>query len=67
MFVPRGKRSLVRAQFDEVVTMLEGSRPAVARMLDEWDSADRLYFIENTMRFLDLIPEEMAHQELTAA
>ncbi|HIY66226.1 MAG TPA: IS256 family transposase [Candidatus Agrococcus pullicola] len=129
VFVPRGKRALVRAQFDQVVTMLERSHPAVAQTLDEvrdellafadfpsqhwqqiwstnplerlnkeikrrtdvvgtfpnpaallrlaghvlieqhdeWDSADRRYFSENSMRLLDLIPEEVAHQELTAA
>lgn len=129
VFVPRGRRALVRAQFDEVVTMLERSHPAVAEMLDqvrdellafadfpsqhwqqiwstnplerlnkeikrrtdvvgtfpnpaallrlaghvlieqhdEWDSADRRYFSENSMRLLDLVPEEVAHPELTAA
>ncbi len=35
IFVPRGKRELVHAQFDEVVTLLEKSHPAVAVMLDE--------------------------------
>jgi transposase-like protein len=35
IFVPRGKRELVRAQFDEVVAMLTRSQPAVAEMLDE--------------------------------
>ena len=35
IFVPRGKRELVRAQFDEVVTMLTRSHPAVAEMLDD--------------------------------
>lgn len=35
VFVPRGKASLVRAQFGEVVRMLERSHPAVAEMLEE--------------------------------
>lgn len=35
IFVPRGKRELVRAQFDEVVTMLGRSHPAAADMLDD--------------------------------
>ena len=35
VFVPRGRRALVRAQFDQVVTMLERSHPAVAEMLDQ--------------------------------
>ena len=34
---------------------------------DEWDSADRRYFSESSMRLLDLVPEEVAHPELTAA
>ena len=34
VFVPRGKADLVQAQFDEVVTMLARSHPAVADMLD---------------------------------
>lgn len=35
IFVPRGKRDLVRAQFDEVVTMLARSHPQAADMLDD--------------------------------
>lgn len=35
IFVPRGKRDLVHAQFEEVVTMLERSHPAVAELLAE--------------------------------
>jgi len=35
VFVPRGKASLVKAQFGEVVRMLERSHPAVAEMLEE--------------------------------
>ena len=35
IFVPRGKRDLVGAQFDEVVTMLARSHPTVADMLDD--------------------------------
>ncbi len=35
VFVPRGKRDLVHAQFDEVVTMLTRSHPGVADMLDD--------------------------------
>ncbi|MFA4840430.1 MAG: IS256 family transposase [Agrococcus sp.] len=128
VFVPRGKRALVRAQFDEVVAMLERSHPAVAEMLDdardellafadfpsqhwqqiwstnplerlnkeikrrtdvvgtfpnpaallrlaghvlieqhdEWDSADRRYFSEHSMRLLDVLPEEVAIPELAA-
>lgn len=34
VFVPRGKASLVTAQFGEVVRMLERSHPAVAEMLE---------------------------------
>ena len=34
IFVPRGKRDLVGAQFDEVVTMLARSHPTVA----DWSS-----------------------------
>lgn len=114
IFVPRGQRELVHAQFDDVVTMLNRSHPAVADMLeaarddllafsafppahwqqiwstnplerlnkeikrrtnvvgtfpnpaallrlaghvlieqhDEWDSADRRYFSENSMKLL---------------
>ena len=129
VFVPRGKRELVRAQFDEVVTMLQRSHPAIAEMLDEardellafsdfpsqhwqqiwstnplerlnkeikrrtdvvgtfpnpaallrlaghvlieqhdeWDSAERRYFSENSMRLLDHTPKEVAIPEITAA
>ena len=129
VFVPRGKRELVRAQFDEVVTMLQRSHPAIAEMLDEardellafsdfpsqhwqqiwstnplerlnkeikrrtdvvgtfpnpaallrlaghvlieqhdeWDSAERRYFSENSMRLLDHTPQEVAIPEITAA
>ena len=35
VLVPRGKHELVRAQFDEVVTMLTHSHPAVADTLDD--------------------------------
>lgn len=35
VFVPRGKASLVKAQFGEVVRMLERSHPTVAQMLEE--------------------------------
>lgn len=35
VFVPRGKASLVKAQFGEVVRMLERSHPAVAEMLED--------------------------------
>lgn len=35
IFVPRGKRELVRAQFGEVVTMLARSHPAAAELLEE--------------------------------
>lgn len=35
IFVPRGKKELVRAQFDEVITLLHKSHPVVAQMLDE--------------------------------
>jgi putative transposase len=35
IFVPRGRRELVRAQFDEVVAMLTRSHPQVADMLDD--------------------------------
>lgn len=34
---------------------------------DEWDSADRRYFSEHSIRLLDLIPEEVTISELTAA
>lgn len=34
IFVPRGKAELVRAQFDDVVTMLQRSHPAITDMLD---------------------------------
>ncbi|MDR6869007.1 transposase-like protein [Microbacterium resistens] len=40
VFVPRGKASLVHAQFGEVVRMLERSHPAVAEMLE--DARDEL-------------------------
>lgn len=40
VFVPRGKASLVKAQFGEVVRMLERSHPAVAEMLE--DARDEL-------------------------
>ncbi|MCB1298556.1 MAG: IS256 family transposase [Microthrixaceae bacterium] len=35
IFVPRGKRELVHAQFGEVVTMLTRSHPAAAELLEE--------------------------------
>lgn len=35
IFVPRGKRDLVQAQFGEVVTMVERSHPGAAEMLEE--------------------------------
>ncbi|OUZ06769.1 IS256 family transposase [Aeromicrobium sp. PE09-221] len=121
IFVPRGKKALVHAQFAEVVAMLERSHPPVADMLetarddllaftefpsahwqqiwstnplerlnkeikrrtdvvgtfpnpaallrlsghvlieqhDEWDSADRLYFSENSMKLLNAPTEEV--------
>ncbi|UOE42976.1 IS256 family transposase [Agromyces larvae] len=40
VFVPRGKASLVKAQFGEVVRMLERSHPAIAEMLE--DARDEL-------------------------
>jgi putative transposase len=129
VFVPRGKRELVEAQFDEVVTMLGRSHPAAAELLDEarddllafaafppqhwqqiwstnplerlnkeikrrtdvvgtfpnpaallrlaghvlieqhdeWDSADRRYFSENSMRLLDRAHEDLTIPALTAA
>lgn len=129
IFVPRGKRDLVRAQFDEVVTMLTRSHPHVADMLDdaredllafaefppahwqqiwstnplerlnkeikrrtnvvgvfpnpaallrlaghvlieqhdEWDSADRRYFSEGSMKLLTADPEEVAIAAIDAA
>ena len=129
IFVPRGKRELVHAQFGEVVTMLERSHPAAAELLeeakddllaftefpsqhwqqiwstnplerlnkeikrrtnvvgtfpnpeallrltghvlieqhDEWDSADRRYFSENSMKLLNQSPEEVVLTELEAA
>lgn len=45
IFVPRGKRDLVHAQFDEVVTMLARSHPAVAELL-EGAKDDLLAFTE---------------------
>lgn len=129
IFVPRGKRGLVHAQFDEVVAMLERSHPAVAEILaearedllafaefppahwqqiwstnllerlnkeikrrtnvvgtfpnpaallrlaghvlieqhDEWDSADRRYFSENSMKLITTQIEETTIGELPAA
>jgi putative transposase len=129
VFVPRGKRELVHAQFDEVVAMLERTHPAVADMLevarddllafadfpsahwqqiwstnplerlnkeikrrtnvvgtfpnpaallrlaghvlieqhDEWDSADRRYFSENSMKLLNAEIEEVAIAAIDAA
>ncbi|RQP08938.1 MAG: IS256 family transposase [Microbacteriaceae bacterium] len=128
IFVPRGKRDLVHAQFDEVVTMLTRSHPAVADMLDdaredllaftefpsahwqqiwstnplerlnkeikrrtnvvgvfpnpaallrltghvlieqhdEWDSADRRYFSENSMKLLHTASIELEEVSITA-
>ena len=129
VFVPRGKKTLVLAQFEEVVAMLERSHPAVADMLeaarddllaftefppahwqqiwstnplerlnkeikrrtnvvgtfpnpeallrlaghvlieqhDEWDSADRRYFSENSMKLLDAEIEEVPIAAIDAA
>jgi transposase-like protein len=129
IFVPRGKRDLVCAQFDEVVTMLTRSHPQAADMLDdaredllafaefppahwqqiwstnplerlnkeikrrtnvvgvfpnpaallrlaghvlieqhdEWDSADRRYFSENSMKLLTADPEEVTITAIDAA
>lgn len=120
VFVPRGKKTLVHAQFDEVVTMLNRSHPQIASMLtearddllafsdfpsahwqqlwstnplerlnkeikrrtnvvgtfpnpaallrlaghvlieqhDEWDSAERRYFSENSMKLLNTDPDQ---------
>lgn len=128
-FVPRGKRELVEAQFEEVVTMLGRSHPAAAELLgearddllafaafpsqhwqqiwstnplerlnkeikrrtdvvgtfpnpaallrlaghvlieqhDEWDSADRRYFSEASMRLLDRAPDDLTIPALAAA
>lgn len=129
IFVPRGKKALVHAQFDEVVAMLARSHPAVADMLDaarddllaftefpsahwqqiwstnplerlnkeikrrtnvvgtfpnpeallrlaghvlieqhdEWDSADRRYFSENSMKLLNAPTEEVPIAAIDAA
>ncbi|GAB2572292.1 hypothetical protein GCM10027033_29890 [Leucobacter ruminantium] len=45
IFVPRGKRELVHAQFDEVVSMLTRSHPAAAELL-EGAKDDLLAFTE---------------------
>lgn len=45
IFVPRGKRELVHAQFDEVVTMLRRSHPGAGQLLEE-AKEDLLAFTE---------------------
>lgn len=129
IFVPRGKRELVHAQFAEVVTMLARSHPAAAELLeqakddllaftdfpsqhwqqiwstnplerlnkeiqrrtnvvgtfpnpeallrltghvlieqhDEWESADRRYFSENSMKLINSGIEGVALAEIEAA
>lgn len=82
VLVPRGKHELVRAQFDEVVTMLTHSHPAVTDTLDdaredllasahdEWDATDRHYFSENSTKLLHQTTtsiEEATIDELPAA
>ena len=61
------RRTNVVGTFPNPAALLGLAGHVLIERHDEWDSADRRYFSEHSMRLLDLIPEEVTIPELTAA
>ncbi len=61
------RRTDVVGTFPNPAALLRLAGHVLIEQHDEWDSADRRYFSENSMRLLDLIREEVPIPELAAA